>query len=217
MKILQKVAALILTICIPLVLILTAIRLLLTPVFVSLEYRVPGFPADPYGFSQQERIGYARLALEYLLNTEGINFLGDQTFPDGFPLYNERELSHMVDVKNLVQVALRVWLALLALVALLAVWAKRSGWWKGYLQALVRGGWLTVGLVVAILVLVAVSFNGLFTAFHALFFEGDSWLFLYSDTLIRLFPLRFWQDCFIGIGVFSLAGGLALGLGLRNK
>jgi uncharacterized membrane protein len=50
-----------------------------------------------------------------------------------------------------------------------------------------------------------------------LFFSGDTWLFAYSDTLIRLFPIRFWEDCFIYIGGFSLIVGLVLGLRLKPK
>ena len=33
-----------------------------------------------------------------------------------------------------------------------------------------------------------------FTTFHRIFFAGESWIFPYSDTLIRLFPMRFWAD-----------------------
>ena len=81
-----------------------------------------------------------------------------------------------------------------------------------------------VGLAVAIglIVIVGIVINpnvfwGFFTAFHKLFFEGDSWLFLYSDTLIRLFPIRFWQDTFLFAAVIALGGGIALGMGLRSK
>jgi hypothetical protein len=42
-------------------------------------------------------------------------------------------------------------------------------------------------------------------------------LFLFSDTLIRLFPLRFWQDAFLLAALIALGGGIALGLGLRTK
>jgi len=74
-----------------------------------------------------------------------------------------------------------------------------------------RGGWLTAGLLGMILLLSIVSFQALFTNFHLVFFEGDSWLFYYSDTLIRLFPIRLWQDVFIVFGVSTLAGGILLG------
>ena len=57
-------------------------------------------------------------------------------------------------------------------------------------------------------------FNVFFTQFHHLFFEGDSWLFLFSDTLIRLFPIRFWEDTFLAGAGIVLAGGLGLAPGL---
>ena len=75
-----------------------------------------------------------------------------------------------------------------------------------------------IGLIVAIGIVINPSvFWGFFTAFHKLFFVGDSWLFLYSDTLIRLFPIRFWQDAFLLAAVIALGGGVALGMGLKGK
>jgi hypothetical protein len=35
--------------------------------------------------------------------------------------------------------------------------------------------------------------------------------------LIRLFPIRFWQDAFLLAAITALGGGIALGLGLRTK
>ena len=61
------------------------------------------------------------------------------------------------------------------------------------------------------------SFGVFFVAFHQVFFDPGTWIFLWSDTLIRLFPERFWRDVFIYVGVLSLAGGLALGFGFRSK
>jgi len=55
-----------------------------------------------------------------------------------------------------------------------------------------------------IIVGVVINFDTLFTSFHRIFFEGDTWLFSYSNSLIRLFPLRFWQDVFITIGGLSI-------------
>jgi hypothetical protein len=39
-------------------------------------------------------------------------------------------------------------------------------------------------------------------------------LFNYSDTLIRLFPIQFWQDVFLGFGLLTLLGGGILGWGI---
>lgn len=212
------------TILIPLALIGLGLRLLLTTTFLQIEYNMPYFPRDEYGFTKEDRLKWAPYALEYLVNNADISYLGDLKFEDGTPLYNERELSHMDDVKRVTRGALNVWYATLALLAALGVWAWFGGWWQAYRLALMRGGWTMVGLAVAIglIVLVGIAINpnvfwGFFTAFHKLFFVGDSWLFLYSDTLIRLFPLRFWQDAFLLAAVIALGGGVTLGMGLKVK
>jgi integral membrane protein (TIGR01906 family) len=70
-----------------------------------------------------------------------------------------------------------------------------------------RGGNLTIGFIFSILFYLVLNFNQLFTQFHQLFFQGDSWLFLMSDNLIRLFPIRFWRDIFIFIGGLSILMG----------
>lgn len=207
---LQQVIGWLVAIIVPIALLLSAVRLLLTPVFVQVEYRTPNFPEDPYGLTQAQRLEYAPIALAYLLNDEGIEFLGDREFEDGRPLYNERELSHMLDVKLLTQQVLAVWMVLLFVLAGLGAWAWRSGWWVDFRRMLGRGGQVTVILILLLLVYVSINFVQLFTQFHEIFFQGDSWLFLFSDTLIRLFPLRFWQDVFIGLGVLTLGGGAAL-------
>jgi integral membrane protein (TIGR01906 family) len=198
-------------ILVPFVLLMTAIRLLLTPVFVQVEYRMPGFPPDIYGFSLEDRLHWSRVSLEYLLNDAGIEYLGEQQLQDGSPLYNERELSHMLDVKTLVHQMLVAWRILLIVLLALGLWAWRGRWLAVLLRGLGTGGRLTIGLIVLILLAVAISFRALFTAFHRVFFEGDTWLFAWNDNLIRLFPLRFWQDAFILMGVFTLlAAGLLI-------
>jgi integral membrane protein (TIGR01906 family) len=205
------------TVLVPIVLVFLGIRLLLTDLFLQIEYCLPGFPADPYGFTLQDRLEYAGLSLRYLNTNAGISLLGDLTFPDGSPLFNARELSHMQDVKNILRPAMGVGLGLTLVLVLLLLLAWRFRWLPVLLRGIRRGGWVAVGLVATLAILGVFSFWQFFTVFHSLFFEGDSWLFLYSDTLIRLFPMRFWQDAFLIVGGFALLGGLALGLGLRRK
>jgi len=211
------------TILVPFALIGLGLRALLTPAFLRVEYNMRYFPPDEYGFTKEDRLRWAPYALDYLVNDADISYLGDLKFEDGTPLYNERELSHMDDVKRVTQGALRVWYISLALLALLGVWAWFGNWWQAYRLGLMRGGWLMVGLAVTVglIVVVGIALNpnvfwSFFSGFHSLFFEGDSWLFLYSDTLIRLFPIRFWQDAFLLAAVIALGGGVALGLWLKS-
>ena len=214
---------------VPIALIGLGLRVLLSPLFLQIEYNMPYFPPDEYGFTKEDRLKWAPFALDYLMNNEAISYLGNLKFDDGTPLYNERELSHMDDVKLVTQGALRVWYVTLALLLLLGIlaWFGRSAsapqWWQAYMLGLQRGGWLMVGLAVTIGLIVVIGilinpnvFWNFFAGFHSLFFEGDSWLFLFSDTLIRLFPIRFWQDAFLWAAVIALGGGIALALGLRS-
>jgi len=214
---LTKLLSTLTTILSPIVLLGLGLRILLTPVFYNVEYRLPWFPPDSYGFTQADRLHWAPYAIDYLLNDANISYLGDLTFDDGSPLYNERELSHMHDVKLVTQGALKFWYVTVALMVGLGVWARYGSWWHAFRGGLRRGGWLMIGLVVVIALFGAIAFWQLFALFHALFFEGDTWLFEYSDTLIRLFPLPFWQDAFLWAGVIAVGGALGLALGLKPK
>ena len=209
MKKAQIAACWLTVIVMPIFLLMTAIRLLLTPFFVEMEYHLPGFPEDPYGFTIQDRLYWSKISINYLLNNETIYWLGAFKLQDGNPLYNERELSHMLDVKILVQQMIVAHSILLLLFLLIWFWAWRAKWLSALGRVLTYGGWLTIGMIVTILIGVALSFEALFTGFHHIFFEGDTWLFRFSDTLIRLFPMRFWQDAFIFMGVITLTGAAA--------
>jgi integral membrane protein (TIGR01906 family) len=211
-------------ILVPLALIGLGLRILLTPLFLKIEYNMPYFPPDTYGFTKVDRLKWAPYALNYLVNSADISYLGNLKFDDGNPLYNERELSHMSDVKRVTQGALKVWYVVLALLISLGIWAGARNEGQAFHRGLMRGGWLMVGLAVVIGLIVVIGivinpdvFWNFFAGFHHLFFKGDSWLFLFSDTLIRLFPLRFWEDAFLFTAIIALGCGIALGLIFRTQ
>ena len=207
---LRKLLQILTALSVPVLLSALLIRLLLTPVFVELEYRLPGFPEDSYGFSQQERLQYAHQARKYLVTDRGLDSLEELTFAGGDPLFNERELSHLRDVKIVIKSLYRVaWAGMLAGLTA-AYWSYREKDWRMLIQAVSGGGWLTAGVVVLIITLSVLNFQSFFFKFHRVFFEGDTWLFYNSDTLIRLFPLRFWRDAFLLFGGLSLAAGAGL-------
>jgi integral membrane protein (TIGR01906 family) len=192
------------TLLMPVMIIFSITRLIMTPVFPPIEYNMPGFPDDPYGFTKEERLKWSKLSMDYLLNNKDISYFNNYKLADGSPLYNERELSHMDDVKSLVRKGLLFW-NLSSFVFLLAIAIViRSNNYPPLRTGFRRGGYVTIGLIAAILLSVAINFDVFFAKFHSLFFTGDSWIFYYSDTFIRLFPIRFWQDCFIYIGILSL-------------
>ena len=178
----------------------------MTPVFLSFEYHRPSFPADFYGFTREDRLTYAPYAIHYLLNGEDIDYLGNLTFPDGQSLFNARELHHMVDVKVFTQLAFAfaIVAGLLAIGAAAFLRRRPTHFWA----ALRNGALLTIAIIAAIALTAIFNWEFFFTGFHKLFFESGTWQFLYSDTLIRLFPEQFWFDAALTVGGLTLLGAI---------
>lgn len=196
---------------VPVLLTLISVRVVMTPLFLEFEYNRPGFPLDLYGFTTEDRLAYAPYAVEYLLNGADISYLGDLTFPNGQPLYNARELKHMEDVKVVTRAAYQM----LFVVGILTIIASgvllMSSTTRKYLrQAVFGGSVLTLGLIATIIIAAVIAWDFFFTTFHQIFFESGTWRFAYSDTLIRLFPERFWFDASITIGVLTTVGALTI-------
>ncbi|MCK5793602.1 MAG: TIGR01906 family membrane protein [Anaerolineales bacterium] len=211
MTVIKKGFSALVTLTIPVIISVLSIQILLSPIFTNLEYRRPGFPEDNYGFTTAERLEFGNQTRSYLISNDTLEDLQQLVFENGDPIYIERELTHLEDVKIVLQGVLRVFYGVAAVFVLGGLIARTRGWQEIYLNAIYLGGKITAGLLVMILLLTLVSFQALFTNFHLLFFEGGSWLFFYSDTLIRLFPVQFWQDIFLVFGILTLAGGILLG------
>jgi integral membrane protein (TIGR01906 family) len=187
------------TLALPFLLALIAIRLVMTPFFLQFEYNQASFPEDTFGFTREDRLTYAPYAIQYLLNSEDIDFLGNLKFPDGSSMYNARELHHMRDVKTITQYTYL--LAVMGGAAYLIVFFYL--YWNNrplLRAALWNGAVFTLALIGAIIVIAILNWDFFFTGFHTLFFSGGTWRFEYSDTLIRLFPEQFWFDAALLIG-----------------
>jgi len=183
----------ILALCTPLVLLLSNLYVLATPAFIRYEYGKPAFPsADLY--SDEDRLSLAEATLHYMRSNEGTDYLSSLEV-GGRSVYNLREIRHLVDAKRVLRgtYALHAVGMLLGLLALLLAWRHR-GHRRGALRAVFWGCTAFVGTLLAIGLLAYTNFRLFFTLFHRLLFEGDSWLFAFSDTLIQLFPVTFWID-----------------------
>jgi integral membrane protein (TIGR01906 family) len=179
----------------PLLVFLAWVRIMLLHFFVEIEYRRPGFPPDPFGFTTRERLQWANVSREYLLSDAGPEYFAQYRLADGAPLYDEREVQHMADVHVLVQKAM----VLLAVLGILYLAGCGFLFWKDrplLRKTLAAAGIGGLGFLIFVLVSVALAWNWAFVTFHHIFFAGETWLFPYSDTLIRLFPETFWQDGF---------------------
>jgi len=185
----------------PFLLALGTLRIIIlwnSPSYPSFEYG--RIQPDPYGFAPDERLALAEATLDYLRAPgpadDVIFMLEELRFPDNDqPLYNQREIGHMLDVKRLTDVFARVlWpLAIIVVGGLLYLLARVERREEGY-RAIFAGGLLTTGTLLAIIVLIGAAWNFVFTEFHEILFPPDTWTFYYTDSLIRLFPEKFWFD-----------------------
>jgi integral membrane protein (TIGR01906 family) len=185
----------VLVLALPLCLLVADARLVTGQWFVRWEYGKAGFPPDTYGFSTPERTRLAEACVDYLVSGADITLLSDLRLADGRVAFNERELRHMADVQAVFGgMMLAGDVAGLVLVGGLLALAVPARTRRRAPVALLSGSLFTLMLLGALGLFMLVSWWRFFEAFHGLFFQGDSWLFEYSDTLIRLFPMRFWID-----------------------
>jgi integral membrane protein (TIGR01906 family) len=197
-------------ILLPIVLVLSAVRLMATDQYLAMEYNRSDFPPDRFGFDYADRLNFASATVRYMRDGLSLNALAKLLWA-GQPLYNDRELGHMQDVQNVYQATSWVWLLALNIVLLVAF---TLGWRRENRPALAtslkRGGFLTASLVGGVGLLAVIGWQLWFDTFHRVFFAAGTWMFNASDALIRLVPEKFWFDTAISLAALSLAGGLLI-------
>ena len=202
----------------PFLVTFTTLRIIISwssPDYPSFEYN--RIAPDPYGFTLEERLGYARASLDYLRMAEpaeeALKVLEELRLPDGQgSFYNERELGHMLDVKKVIDAfKTATWIAgIIVGLGLIFLLVNRERRGDGY-KALFYGGAFTTGVVFIVIILILLSWNFVFVQFHEILFPPNTWTFNYTDSLIRLFPEQFWFDFGVIWTVSILVVGLLIG------
>ena len=128
-----------------------------------------------------------------------------------FNLFNERELVHLADVRDLIQLDYRVLAGALVVMVICALvlllWLKDG--WRTPVRGLFWGSLTTFGLVVVLALWAAFGFEQLFLLFHLVSFSNEYWILNpATDYLIRLFPAEFFYDA--ALFVFGVVLGEAV-------
>lgn len=165
------------------------------------------------GMSSAELSTAAQQTIAYLADGRPIT-LQIQKNGRTAPLYGERELSHLVDVRALFQLTFRVQEAALAYLILYIVVAlvlrvdnlrRRIAW------NLLGGGALTLLILAGLGLAAASDFSDLFLQFHLVSFSNDLWMLdPRTDYMIRMFPEPFWYDVVIQLATMSAGAAVAL-------
>lgn len=163
------------------------------------------------GMSQDDLSRVTEEMLDYLNDKPGVSFAGITAVIDGAerPVFNDRETTHMEDVKRLYSMVLFARgvsiAALAACVILLLIFSR------GKVFKLLCASYLMVGA--ALLVLAGVifllsrnNFSAFWERFHTIFFTNDLWILdPRTDLLIRMVPEEFFSSLVARIGTM-LAG-----------
>ena len=131
----------------------------------------------------------------YLINDKKL----DTTF------FNEKEKSHLKDVKDMIDSAINLLLILILLFFILLIYFYNTKQLIIFFNSLMLGSFLSIFLILIIFLLSLSNFDDLFLNFHLISFNNDLWLLNpETDNLIKLFPQQFFYDALSRIVIYSL-------------
>ncbi len=203
----RYVAYLLVVLLSPIVFVGIPTRIAFNEWFIDWEYSKRDFPKDRYRLPDDYRKKLAKLGLRAVLSEEAMEEFKRAKLPNGRPAFNPREIKHMEDVKNFLDVFFPVVYLSTLLWALALVF---TGSLRNAGKALVSGSVFSLILTTAVAVFSVMNYKLAFEIFHNLLFDPYSWKFRPWDTLIRIYPLKFWYDATM------LVAGLALSLCLLS-
>lgn len=130
------------------------------------------------------------------------------------PVFGEREISHMVDVKALFvqgRFIRNSGVPLILIIALILIKIDKD-WRKGFAKTLLYTSIANIGLLVMLLILMKIDFYKYFTYFHLIFFSNDLWILdPTTDVLIQMVPEEFFYSTAVKIIVYFVGSLLVLG------
>jgi len=129
-------------------------------------------------------------------------------------LFNNREVTHMRDVKKLIHLVYCVMIISGAYIIGTITWSCISGpIFPLYIRprTIIYGCGLTILLVLSLGFMSLMGFDEVFVIFHEMSFGNDLWILdPRTDYLLMLFPLGFWFDTTMKIGALSIIASLAI-------
>ena len=172
--------------------------------FYKAEYEKLGTAAS-IGMSQEDLDKTTEVLLDYIQDRRSNLDVTAEINGETRQVFNQREIEHMVDVKNLYLGAMNAGMVcggvgLLVLVVSFVLKKKQQAL-KGYLW----GNAAFVAIFAILAIYAAVDFNSFWNGFHHIFFTNDLWILNpATDILIMMVPQQFFFDLVMRIVIASV-------------
>ena len=211
---LNKIAGCLFIACLPLLFLSAAIAITVNfPPLYSYGFEkyditaVTGIEPKQLELAAEELRAYFNSEEEYISVTVIMN-----TQP--FDLFNEREVVHLKDVKDLFRLDYLLTGITLAYCLGYAIFNLSKKEKQRLANATAWGAGVTLGLMLLMGVGILLGFDSLFWQFHEIAFSNDFWLLDPSkDFLVMLFPGGFWYDASAFIAILAALGAVICGGG----
>lgn len=205
MKALATINAILFIVCIPLLLITTNVR-----------FAVNDIRLYEYGFNKfnvSEETGLDQGNLTEVADKLITYFNSDAEFAD-ISIYNQRDITHLKDVKGLIQLVYSLQIVSLAYIAVYIAFnflALRGAFWRKLGRRLIWGSWATIAVLAALGLVAVVDFDQFFLLFHLVSFRNDFWQLFPGDKLLTMFPEGFFQDAALFIAGAAIVEAIIIG------
>lgn len=112
-------------------------------------------------------------------------------------LFNQREISHLEDVKILIGKIGIFYYFILIISILLIIFLfllDKKGFMRDISIVSFYSGLSIFIFSLVLVILIVFNFDNVFTLFHRMFFVSGSWIFSSSDSLVNIYPSGFFYD-----------------------
>lgn len=142
-----------------------------------------------------------------------IDYFNSGATSDTMDIFDEEEITHLHDVRNLIQLCYIIqWSTLGYIVVFITVGFiyKRKQFFQLFNTVVAFSSTVSIIGISSIGIAALVNFTWLFIAFHHVFFSGDSWIL--SGYLPHIYTEGFFSDAAIIIAVATILEALLIGI-----
>ena len=200
---------------VPILLITTSVRLVVNFTgFYSFEFERSRI-AEYTGIDNQELLRISGLIQDYFHNENELLIIPSKINGRSVEnIFNEKEVHHMKDVKELFKGVFflqSVSLILLSLLIASQILFHRTKGLISIMNNIVWGAYSTLFIILLVSLAVLLSFDRIFRLFHVLSFANDFWMLNPRyDYLVAIFNQQFFFHACLLVGIFSLVGAFLL-------